>query len=40
MKDMGLPTPASTYKSFMVMGNTFDPGKPEEYVQSVAIKRV
>jgi nitrate/nitrite transport system substrate-binding protein len=39
MKQMGLPVPESTYKSFTVMGKTFDPGKPEEYVQSFAIKR-
>jgi len=40
MTEMGLPAPASTYKSFSVMGKTFDPGKPEDYVQSFAIKRV
>jgi nitrate/nitrite transport system substrate-binding protein len=39
MKQMGLPAPETTYKSFTVMGKTFDPGKPEEYVQSFAIKR-
>ena len=39
MKTMGLPTPDTTYKSFTVMGKTFDPGKPEEYVQSFAIRR-
>jgi nitrate/nitrite transport system substrate-binding protein len=40
MTEMGLPAPASTTKSFSVMGKTFDPGKPEDYVQSFAIKRV
>ena len=40
MTEMGLPAPASTYKSFSVMGKTFDPSKPEDYVQSFAIKRV
>jgi nitrate/nitrite transport system substrate-binding protein len=40
MTEMGLAAPASTYKSFSVMGKTFDPGKPEDYVQSFAIKRV
>jgi len=39
MKQMGLPAPDTTYKSFTVMGKTFDPGKPEEYLQSFAIKR-
>ncbi len=38
-EEMGLPAPDTTYKSFTVMGKTFDPGKPEEYVQSFAIKR-
>jgi nitrate/nitrite transport system substrate-binding protein len=40
MTEMGLPAPASTTKSFSVMGKTFDPEKPEDYVQSFAIKRV
>jgi nitrate/nitrite transport system substrate-binding protein len=40
MKDMGLPAPANAYKSFTVMGKTFDPAKPEEYVNGFAIKRV
>jgi nitrate/nitrite transport system substrate-binding protein len=39
MAEMGLTPPASPYKSFTVMGKTFDPTKPEEYVQSFAIKR-
>jgi nitrate/nitrite transport system substrate-binding protein len=39
MKDAGLTPPASTSKTFAVMGKTFDPDKPEEYVASFAIKR-
>jgi len=40
MKEVGLTPPESTTKSFTIMGKTFDPAKPEEYVQSFAIKRV
>jgi nitrate/nitrite transport system substrate-binding protein len=39
MKEVGLTPPAATTKSFVVMGKTFDPAKPEEYVKSFAIKR-
>jgi nitrate/nitrite transport system substrate-binding protein len=39
MKEVGLAPPAATTKSFSVMGKTFDPAKPEEYVQSFKIKR-
>jgi nitrate/nitrite transport system substrate-binding protein len=39
MKEVGLTPPASTSKTFVVMGKTFDPGKPEEYVKSFPIKR-
>lgn len=39
MKEMGLTPPATTTKSFSVMGKVFDPAKPEEYVNSFAIKR-
>ncbi|NWG24887.1 MAG: ABC transporter substrate-binding protein [Pseudorhodoplanes sp.] len=39
MKEMGLTPPASTYKSFAVMGKTFDPAKPEEYIASFKIKK-
>jgi nitrate/nitrite transport system substrate-binding protein len=39
MKDMGLAPPATAYKSFQVMGKTFDPDKPADYVASFAIKR-
>jgi nitrate/nitrite transport system substrate-binding protein len=36
---VGLTPPATTSKSFVVMGKTFDPAKPEEYIKSFAIKR-
>jgi nitrate/nitrite transport system substrate-binding protein len=39
MRDAGLTPPTATTKSFSVMGKTFDPAKPEEYVASFAIKR-
>ncbi|MBX9761044.1 MAG: ABC transporter substrate-binding protein [Beijerinckiaceae bacterium] len=39
MKDAGLAPPASTTKTFAVMGKTFDPAKPDEYVSSFAIRR-
>ena len=39
MKEVGLTPPAATTKSFSVMGKTFDPAKPTEYVNSFAIKR-
>ena len=39
MKEVGLTPPAATTKTFVVMGKTFDPAKPEEYVNSFAIKR-
>ena len=39
MKDAGLTPPASTTKTFAVMGKTFDPAKPDEYVSSFAIRR-
>jgi nitrate/nitrite transport system substrate-binding protein len=31
--------PTSTSKTFVVMGKTFDPSKPDDYVQSFSIKR-
>jgi nitrate/nitrite transport system substrate-binding protein len=31
--------PTSTYEKYTIMGKTFDPAKPEEYVNSFAIKR-
>jgi nitrate/nitrite transport system substrate-binding protein len=39
MKEVGLSPPATTTKSFAVMGKTFDPAKPEDYIKSFAIKR-
>ncbi len=39
MKEMGLAPPASTSKSFSIMGKVFDPAKPDEYVKSFAIRR-
>jgi nitrate/nitrite transport system substrate-binding protein len=39
MKEVGLTPPTATSKTFVVMGKTFDPAKPEDYVKSFAIKR-
>ena len=39
MKEVGLTPPATTSKTFVVMGKTFDPSKPEEYIKSFAIRR-
>ena len=39
MKEVGLTPPTTTSKTFVVMGKTFDPAKPEDYIQSFAIKR-
>ena len=39
MKEVGLTPPTTTSKSFSVMGKTFDPSKPEEYLKSFAIKK-
>ena len=39
MREMGLTPPATAYKSFVVMGKTFDPAKPDEYLKSFSIKR-
>jgi nitrate/nitrite transport system substrate-binding protein len=39
MKEQGLEAPSTTTKTFVVMGKTFDPSKPDEYVKSFAIKR-
>jgi nitrate/nitrite transport system substrate-binding protein len=40
MQEVGLTPPTATSKTFVVMGKTFDPAKPEDYVNSFAIKRV
>ena len=39
MREMGLTPPASTSKPFVVMGKTFDPSRPDDYVQGFSIKR-
>jgi len=39
MKSMGQKPPTATYQNYTIMGKTFDPKKPEEYVSSFAIKR-
>lgn len=39
MKEMGLTPPATSYKSFQVMGKTFDPEKPKEYLESFKIRK-
>jgi nitrate/nitrite transport system substrate-binding protein len=39
MKEVGLTPPTATSKTFVVMGKTFDPAKPEDYIKSFAIKR-
>src|SRR6201985_989840 len=39
MKEAGLTPPATTTKSFVVMGKTFDPAKPEEYLASFKIRK-
>jgi len=39
MKEVGLTPPATTTKSFSVMGKTFDPSKPEDYLKSFKISK-
>ena len=39
MKEVGLTPPAATSKSFVVMGKTFDPTKPDDYLASFKIKK-
>jgi nitrate/nitrite transport system substrate-binding protein len=39
MTEMGLTPPKTTTKTFVVMGKTFDPSKPEEYLKSFKIKK-
>jgi nitrate/nitrite transport system substrate-binding protein len=39
MTEVGFTPPESTTKSFAVMGKTFDPNKPDDYIKSFAIKR-
>jgi nitrate/nitrite transport system substrate-binding protein len=39
MKQNGLTPPETTTKTFVVMGKTFDPAKPKEYLDSFKIRR-
>jgi nitrate/nitrite transport system substrate-binding protein len=39
MAEMGLATPSASYKSFSVMGKTFDPDKAEDYLASFKIRK-
>jgi nitrate/nitrite transport system substrate-binding protein len=36
---MGLTPPTTSYKSFSVMGTTFDPEKPDEYLAGFKIRK-
>jgi nitrate/nitrite transport system substrate-binding protein len=40
MTEMGLTPPSSSYKSFSVMGKTFDPTKPDDYLAGFKIRKV
>jgi nitrate/nitrite transport system substrate-binding protein len=39
MKELGYTPPSKTYENYTIMGKTFDYTKPEEYINSFAIKR-
>jgi nitrate/nitrite transport system substrate-binding protein len=39
MQEAGLTPPTSSSKTFVVMGKTFDPSKPDEYLKSFKIKK-
>jgi nitrate/nitrite transport system substrate-binding protein len=39
MKELGYEAPKSSFKTHVIMGKTFDPSKPKEYIDSFAIKR-
>ena len=39
MKEVGLTPPPTSSKSFVVIGKTFDPAKPEDYIKSFRIRR-
>jgi len=39
MGEVGLTPPKATTKTFVVMGKTFDPAKPEEYLNSFKIRK-
>ncbi len=40
MKELGYEPPTKTYEKYNIMGKLFDYNKPEEYVNSFAIKRI
>jgi nitrate/nitrite transport system substrate-binding protein len=39
MEQSGLKAPTASSKTFVIMGKTFDPAKPKEYLDSFPIKR-
>lgn len=39
MAEVGMTPPKATSKTFMVMGKSFDPSKPEDYLKSFKIKK-
>src|SRR5580693_4868728 len=39
MAEMGLAPPSASYKSFAVMGKTFDPDKPDDYLAGFKIRK-
>jgi nitrate/nitrite transport system substrate-binding protein len=39
MTEVGMKPPTATSKTFVVMGKTFDPAKPEEYLRSFKIRK-
>jgi nitrate/nitrite transport system substrate-binding protein len=39
MTEMGLSPPSTSYKSFSVMGKSFDPEKPDDYLNSFKIRK-
>lgn len=39
MKDLGMPVPETTYKSYTIMGKVFDPNQAEAYTKSFSIGR-
>lgn len=39
MRELGYEPPASTYRTHVIMGKTFDPERPREYVESFDIRR-
>ena len=39
MKDICYAVPTSTNKNYFIMGKEFDVTKPEEYINSFAIRR-